>query len=109
MKINKAKAMSFAVKEKRFGSDETVSPGPATYKLPDSCQVRNPKQKMASYQSGKDRVLEHFIGIANPGVGQYETGENTALTGSMGKGGGAPSNFTIGYPHLNPTIRRVET
>ena len=27
----------------------------------------------------------------------------------MGKGGGAPNNFTIGYAHLNPTIRRVES
>ena len=31
------------------------------------------------------------------------------MGGGLGKGGGAPSNFTIGYPHLNPTIRRVET
>ena len=101
--------MQFAVKQKRFDKDDTIGQGPAAYSLPDSCQVRNPKQKFAAYQSGKDRVLEHFIGINNPGVGAYEIAENTNITGAMGRGGGAPSNFTVGYPHLNPTIRRVET
>ena len=36
-KINKDKAMQFAVKSIRFGKDDTISPGPLAYKLPDSC------------------------------------------------------------------------
>jgi len=30
-KINKDKAMQFAVKAKRFDKDDTISPGPAAY------------------------------------------------------------------------------
>ncbi len=48
-KINKDKMMQFAVKAKRFGNDKTISPGPATYTMPDSCEIKNPKLKMASY------------------------------------------------------------
>ena len=101
--------MQFAVKSIRFGKDDTISPGPAAYRLPDSCQVRNSKIKMASYQSSTERDLKHIIGRDNPGVGAYNVGENLAMAGGLGKGGGAPSNFVVGYSHLNPTIRRVET
>ena len=101
--------MQFAVKAKRFGNDSTISPGPATYKLPDSCEIRNPKLKMASYQSMTRRELQEFIKPAHPGVGEYNTGDHKAIGSSTMKGGGAPANFTIGYHHLNPTIRRVET
>ena len=48
-KINKDKMMQFAVKAKRFGDDKTISPGPASYVLADSCEIRNLKLKMASY------------------------------------------------------------
>lgn len=101
--------MQFAVKSIRFGKDDTVSPGPAAYSLPDSCQVRNSKIKMASYQSSTERDLKNIIGKDNPGIGAYDIGQNTAIGGAVGKGGGAPSNFVLGYSHLNPTIRRVET
>ena len=101
--------MQFAVKAIRFDKDDTVSPGPAAYKLPDSCQVKSPKQKLASYQSTTERDLKHIVGKDNPGVGAYQVGENTALAGGLGKGGGSPNNFVIGYPHLNPTIRRQQT
>ena len=70
-KINKDNAMQFAVKSIRFGKDDTISPGPAAYRLPDSCQVRNSKIKMASYQSSTERDLKHIIGKDNPGVGAY--------------------------------------
>jgi len=66
--------MQFAVKAIRFEKDDTISPGPAAYGLPDSCQVRNGKMKMASYQSTTERELKHIIGRDNPGVGAYETG-----------------------------------
>ena len=56
-----------------------------------------------------ERDLKHIIGKKNPGVGAYDIEVTTAIGGTGGKGGGAPSNFTLGYPHLNPTIRRVET
>ena len=36
-KINKGNQMQFAVKAIRFGNHDTISPGPATYKLPNSC------------------------------------------------------------------------
>ena len=64
---------------------------------------------MASYQSSTERDLKHVVGKDNPGVGQYSIGDNKAIGSSVGRGGGAPSNFVIGYSHLNPTIRRVET
>lgn len=108
-KINKDKSMQFAVKSIRFGKDDTVSPGPAAYKLPDSCQVRNSKIKMASYQSSTERDLKHIVGKDNPGVGAYSIGDNLAIGTGVGRGGGAPSNFVLAYSHLNPTIRRVET
>ena len=53
--------------------------------------------------------MKHIVGKENPGVGAYNVGDNTAIGGSLGKGGGSPSNFVIGYPHLNPTIRRQQT
>ena len=56
-----------------------------------------------------ERDLKHIVGKTNPGVGAYDVEVNTAIGGAGGKGGGAPGNFTLGYHHLNPTIRRVET
>lgn len=101
--------MQFAVKEKRFGKDDTISPGPAAYKLPDSCQVRNPNAQLSSYVSKTERDLKHIVGKNNPGVGEYSIGDDKAINSPIGKGGGAPANFVLGLPHLNPTIRRVET
>ena len=64
---------------------------------------------MSSYQSATERDLKHIVGSANPGVGAYNIEGGLALGSNLGRGGGAPNNFTLGYPHLNPTIRRVET
>jgi len=64
---------------------------------------------MASYQSATERDLKFIVGKDNPGIGAYTIGENKAIGTSVGKGGGAPNNFTLGYSHLNPTIRRVDT
>jgi hypothetical protein len=41
----------FGVNTIRFGKDDNGVPGAGTYKLPDSCQVRQPKQELASYRS----------------------------------------------------------
>jgi hypothetical protein len=55
------------------------------------------------------RELQEFVAKAHPGVGEYNTAEHKAIGSNLLKGGGAPANFTTGYHHLNPTIRRVET
>ena len=60
--------MQFAVKSKRFDKDETISPGPANYRVYDSCQVRNPSIKIASYQSSTERDLKWIVGKDNPGI-----------------------------------------
>ena len=97
------------MKARRFDKDETISPGPAAYKLPDSCQVRNPSIKVASYVSATERDLKFIVGKDNPGIGAYSIGDQAAIGSAVGKGGGAPNNFTLGYQYHNPTIRRVET
>jgi len=43
------------------------------------------------------RELKHIVGKNNPGIGAYSISENTAICSGVGKGGGAPNNFTIGY------------
>lgn len=89
--------MQFAVKSKRFDKDNTISPGPAAYQMHDACQVRNPKMLQASYLSSTSRDLKFIVGKDNPGIGAYSIAENTAIGSAIGKGGGAPNNFTIGY------------
>ena len=49
------------------------------------------------------------MGKDNPGIASYSIGDNLAIGSNIGKGGGAPNNFTLGYQYQNPTIRRVET
>lgn len=85
------------MKEKRFGKDDTISPGPAAYRLPDSCQVKSPHQQMSSYASKTERDLKYLIGSKSPGVGAYDVADSTAIGSPHGKGGGAPSNFVLGY------------
>ena len=65
------------MKTKRFGKDDTISPGPGTYKLPDACQVKNPKNDIASYKSGTEGHVSgvKIIGKDNPGVGAYNVNE----------------------------------
>lgn len=64
----------FGVNTNRFGSDENGIPGAGTYKLPDSCQVRQPKHTLASYKSNVEKGLTYIvIGPENPGIGEYDT------------------------------------
>jgi hypothetical protein len=41
----------FGVNTIRFGKDDNGVPGAGTYKLPDSCRVKQPKHELASYRS----------------------------------------------------------
>jgi len=106
----KQRSPQFADKKRRFGTDDTIVPGPGTYKAPDSCQVRQPKHVVASYRSTTKRELgNHILGKHNPGIGQYDLITFNAIASSTLEGGGAPNNFTLCYKDANPTIRKVET
>ena len=66
----KQRSPQFVDKKARFGKDDTIVPGPGTYKLPDACQVRQPKHQQASYRSRTKRELgNHILGKHNPGIG----------------------------------------
>ncbi len=105
----KDKSPVFANKQTRFDKDDTLPPGPGTYKLHDSCSVRDPKLVVASYKSGTVRELgDHIRGKDNPGIGEYDLTGFNAIGKNTFEGGGAPNNFTLCYKDLNPTIRKVE-
>ena len=106
----KDKSSNFASKKPRFDKDDTLPPGPGQYKLHDACQIREPKHCAASYRSTTKRELgNHILGKKNPGIGQYDlTGFNSLGSRTL-EGGGAPSNFTLCYRDINPSIRKVET
>ena len=92
----------------RFGKDETLAPGPGTYKLADSCQVRDPKHQAAAYRSRTKRELgNHIIGAQNPGIGEYDLTAYKAMGSATLDGGGAPNNFTLCFKDMNPSIRKV--
>lgn len=106
----KDRSPQFANKVKRFDKDDTIVPGPGTYLAPDSCQIREPKHAAAAYRSGTRRELgNHILNKSNPGIGAYDLTQFNALGGATLMGGGAPSNFTLCYRDMNPTIRKVET
>jgi hypothetical protein len=65
----------FGVNRHRWDNDETPVPGAGTYKLPDSCQVKDPKYQLASYRSTVNKGIDKqlIIGKDNPGIGEYET------------------------------------
>ena len=106
----KDRSPQFANKVKRFDKDDTIVPGPGTYLAPDSCQIREPKHAAAAYRSGTRRELgNHILNKSNPGIGAYDLTQFNALGSATLMGGGAPSNFTLCYRDMNPTIRKVET
>ena len=64
----------FGVNVKRFegkGLDNGV-PGAGTYKLPDSCAVKESKFPHASMRSTVAKGLNQVIGKDNPGIGEYD-------------------------------------
>ena len=80
----------------RFESDETCVPGAGTYKLPDSCQVKDPKYQLASYRSQVQKGLDKqlLIGAENPGIGEYETQHYKTIQNKEFQGG-ASNNFVL--------------
>ena len=86
----------FGVNGGRFESDETCVPGAGTYKLPDSCQVKDPKYQLASYRSQVQKGLDKqlLIGAENPGIGEYETQHYKTIQNKEFQGG-ASNNFVL--------------
>ena len=62
----------FGVNTNRFGSDENGVPGAGTYRLPDSCTVKQGKHHHASMRSTVKKGLDQVIGRDNPGIGEYD-------------------------------------
>ena len=48
----------FGYRDKRFSSNETLSPGPGQYVLPSTVIVKDKKHEFASYRSNIKRDLE---------------------------------------------------
>ena len=63
----------FGVNTTRFGNDDNGVPGAGTYKLPDSCRVREHRHTHASMRSTVTKGLDQVIGRDNPGIGEYDT------------------------------------
>lgn len=59
----------FGVNEGRFRSIDHGVPGVGSYKLPDSCQVKQSKYEHASLRSTVPKGLNQVIGKNNPGIG----------------------------------------
>ena len=105
-----SKSPQFVDKNVRFGKDDTISPGPGSYRLPESCQIKQPKYKVASYRSRTKRELgNHILNKNNPGIGSYNLTEFNAIGSYTLEGGGAPNNFTLCFKDQNAAIRKVET
>jgi hypothetical protein len=63
----------FGVNVKRFAEkDDNGVPGAGTYKLPDSCNLREGKVPHASMRSTVNKGLNQVIGPDNPGIGEYD-------------------------------------
>ena len=74
------KEQAFGVKRKRFEKSDTLPPGPGHYKAPDSCQIKNPKNDIASYKSATEKTPGYeIIGKSHPGVGAYNVNEFKAF------------------------------
>ena len=112
----KDQTAQFISKKKRFEADDTLPPGPGQYKLPESCSIREPKHRGATYRSSTKRELgnhgyskNNHILTKGPGIGSYDLTGFNAIGGQTMPGGGAVNNFTIHQKDLtNPAIRKVE-
>jgi len=75
------KNLAFGVKQIRFGSDETLPPGPGQYKAQNSCQVKNEKMAYASYASASPRNdIQIMPGNDAPGVAKYNVEDYKTLS-----------------------------
>lgn len=94
----------------RWDSDETPVPGAGTYKLPDSCQVKDPKYQLASYRSTVNKGIDAqlIIGKDNPGTGEYETQHYKTIQNKEFQGG-ASNNFVLftrqNYQSRSPPVQ----
>ena len=84
----------FGVNSQRFQGDEDGVPGAGTYKLPDSCNVKQKKHAMASYRSTVQKGLDQVIGKENPGIGEYDTQHLKTISNKELQGGCA-NNFSL--------------
>ena len=104
----KDRSPQFADKQKRFGKDDTLAPGPGTYTAPESCKVREARHAGADYRSTVNRDFDiHVVGKKNPGIGQYELTNWNSIGGQTMEGGGAPNNFTLCYKDMNASMHKV--
>jgi hypothetical protein len=64
----------FGVNVKRFNDKQLDNgvPGAGTYKLLDSCEVKESKFPHASMRSTVKKGLDQVIGRDNPGIGEYD-------------------------------------
>ena len=65
---------------KRFGSDETLPPGPGQYPAPDSCRVRDKERELASYRSAEPRKVFEPSKKKMPAVGDYNIGNSKSIS-----------------------------
>lgn len=85
----------FGVNTLRFVTIDNGVPGAGMYKLPDSCQVKQPKYQMASYRSKVEKGLNDIvIGKNNPGIGEYDTQHLKTIANKEFQGGAA-NNFVL--------------
>ena len=57
----------------RFKTIDNGVPGAGTYKLPESCKVKDGKFEHASMRSTVPKGFNNVVGEHNPGVGEYDT------------------------------------
>ena len=98
----------FGVNRHRFGGDDNGVPGAGTYKLPDSCQVKEPGYTHASTRSKVEKGLDQVIGRDNPGIGEYDTQHHKTIANKEFQGG-ASNNFVLftrqNYQSRSPPIK----
>lgn len=84
----------FGVNTMRFKTIDHQVPGAGTYKLPDSCKVREEKMPHASNRSTVEKGLDQVIGKLNPGIGEYDTQHLKTIANKEFQGG-ASNNFVL--------------
>ena len=82
-------------------------PGAGTYKLPDSCNVKQSKYEHASMRSTVTKGLNLVKNKNNPGIGEYDTMHFQTIANKEFQGG-ASNNFVLfskkNYKLRNPVI-----
>jgi len=96
----------FGVNTGRFLTVDNGVPGAGTYKLPDSCTVKQAKYEHASMRSTVTKGL-HLVQNKHPGIGEYDTQHFQTIANKEFQGG-ASNNFVLfskkNYKLRNPVI-----